>query len=345
MLQKSVVVDELQKVICEVQQATQADCGDPDLRRFLSFDESDDLEQIHADEAAVPHENEGFQCMKPHTGQDAKDNPNRKTIDILQKMASYYDRTNDEWRTVAYRKAISALSKQTTLISTKEQALSIRGIGGRLADKVEEIVTTNRLARLESTLQDPSDKALHLFMGIYGVGHQQARVWVSQGHRSLDDLRTHAKLNSNQQTGIDHYEDFLQRIPRAEVAKHGAVVQKALKKFDATYEAIVMGSYRRGNADSGDIDIIITSSNDATTLEQIHDLTFNKLVPRLMDDGFLKCALASSSRFTPRTAARLGGSTARPRAARNAPTSSARSAAGASPPPRVRSLTPPTKRP
>lgn len=97
-----------------------------------------------------------------------------RTIEILQQMLDYYTRTSDHWRVIAYRKAISALRKQPKNIVSRSQALSIPGIGERLADKIEEIVWTNRLRRLENASCTREDRALQEFLGVYGVGISQA---------------------------------------------------------------------------------------------------------------------------------------------------------------------------
>ncbi|KAK5948515.1 hypothetical protein OHC33_010411 [Knufia fluminis] len=290
--------DELSQIMLEMKTAAHLPFdAELDLDKFVSFTGGDELaegepaEPSTVDEAApVPLENRGFACMESHTGKS--DNPNNRTIDILQQMATHYDRTGDKWRTLAYRKGISALRKQASLISTKEQALAVNGIGGRLADKIEEIVTTNRLARLDSVLEDPDEQVLQLFMGIYDVGYTQAKLWMHQGYRSLDDLRAHAKLSTNQQIGVDHYDDFQQRIPRAEVEAHGAVVQKALTRADRKLQAIIGGSYRRGMPNSGDIDVMIT--HPTADVSQLREWAFGNAVPYLFRTGFMKCALATS---------------------------------------------------
>ena len=44
---------------------------------------------------------ENFSCMQKHDGLDKQENPNSRTIEILQKMADYYDRMRDHWRVTA----------------------------------------------------------------------------------------------------------------------------------------------------------------------------------------------------------------------------------------------------
>lgn len=232
--------------------------------------------------------------MQKHDGNIDKNNPNARTISILEKMLEYYERTSDQWRTIAYRKAISALRKEKERIVSKDQALRIPNIGERLASKIEEIVWTNRLRRLEYANLEPNDKILQMFLNIYGVGFAQASKWIAQGHRSLDDLRTKVDLNKSQQVGVEHYEDFLQRIPRSEVEAHGEVVRKSISKVDPQVQAIVAGSYRRGAPNSGDIDMIITKPG--SSLQEIRSLMMDVVVPDLFHQGFLKAGLATSFR-------------------------------------------------
>lgn len=83
---------------------------------------------------------ENFQCMTGGTGETLETNPNRHTIEMLQKMADHYTRNQDQWRSLAYRKAIGQLKKQSVKISYFDQAYELPHIGERIAKKIEEIV-------------------------------------------------------------------------------------------------------------------------------------------------------------------------------------------------------------
>ncbi|KAJ5893971.1 DNA polymerase family X [Penicillium taxi] len=233
-----------------------------------------------------------FACMQNFDSTVKKNNVNRRTIEVLQQLLDYYDRTADHWRIIAYRRAITALGRQEVKIMTRAQALAIHGIGPRLADKIEEIVLTDRLRRLDETKFSVEDKLIQQFLGIYGCGLAQASKWVAQGYRSLDDLRDRAPLSKNQRIGLERYDDFAIRIPRKEVEGHGAIVREAVKRADADMQVILGGSFRRGAPDCGDIDCLITKQN--SSLEHIRDLVMNHVVPKLFEDGFLKVGLASS---------------------------------------------------
>jgi DNA polymerase IV len=235
---------------------------------------------------------EKFQCMQKHNG-EVSNNANAATIAILQQMADYYGKMGDEWRIRAYRKAIATLRNHPTKVCTKDEALALPNVGERLATKIEEIVFTDRLRRLDNALAEPQDQTLQTFMKIYGAGFAHASQWVSQGYTTLDELLEKANLTENQKIGIAHFEDFQERIPRAEVAKHGDIVRRALHRLDSTFEVTIGGSYRRGAKDSGDIDFIITKPD--ADIDHVRTVVTGQLVPILFSMGFLKVALAATS--------------------------------------------------
>ncbi|PWY81956.1 putative DNA polymerase POL4 [Aspergillus heteromorphus CBS 117.55] len=258
-----------------------SECRQPEKKMMLGKYEAADAWQ------------QKFACMQKHDSKSNAENPNTRTIAVLQQMLDYYTRTDDHWRTIAYRKAISALRRQSKKIVTKSQALAIPGIGTRLADKIEEIVFTNRLRRLENASATSEDHILQLFLGVYGAGITQASRWLAQGYRSLEDLKTKAPLSQQQRVGVERYYDFSQRIPRREVEEHGAIVRRAVQKSDPEMQVIIGGSYRRGTLDSGDVDLIITKPE--ATIEQIRTLMIETVVPGLFRQGFLQASLATTS--------------------------------------------------
>ncbi|KAL8986938.1 MAG: hypothetical protein Q9177_003803 [Variospora cf. flavescens] len=231
--------------------------------------------------------------MDKNTATEKGVNPNARTVEILQQMSDYYDRTRDHWRSLAYRKCVSALRKQPNKITTKAEALSIPGIGDRLATKIEEIAFTDRLRRLENTSLDDRDTALQLFLKIYGVGPSQASQWIDQGHRTLADLLSSAPLTKNQRVGIAHIDDFAARIPRHEVERHANLVRSAFHQVDPTIEVTVGGSYRRGAPDSGDVDFIVTKPD--APIETLRALVLDTVIPRLFAANYLKASLAAGT--------------------------------------------------
>lgn len=231
-----------------------------------------------------------FSCMTGGSLSTPESGPNARTISILQEMADYYTRMNDTWRPIAYRKAINTLKRQTNKITTSAEAVRLPNVGQRLADKIEEIVLTDRLQRLETTKSDPADETLRLFLGVYGVGIKQASQWLALGYRTLEDLRRHVNLSENQRLGIEHYDDFATRIPRQEVEAMAEIVQGEARKIDKDVECIVGGSYRRGAETCGDIDFLVTKRGTRQTSDLARFLA--ELVRRLRTMGVLVAALS-----------------------------------------------------
>lgn len=297
--------DELSQIINEVKKLGHLTLDDDDLEDILvdDCDTSDDetaspspkrgISCRKRNPAVEPFKFENFSCMKGGQGNKSAPNPNDGTIAILQAMSDIYERNNNRWRTLAYRRVISVLRQQTSKISTFESALALPYVGSRLALKIEEIVTTNRLRRLDSEVSEANDEALQLFLNIYGVGLSQASKWAAQGHKSLQDLVENVSLTQNQRIGIEHYKDFSTRIPRSEVTLLGDIVKAVASDIDPDIEIIIGGSYRRGSMDSGDIDCIITKEGTHKSIEIIGFL--HQLTKRLLHDGFLVASLAFPS--------------------------------------------------
>lgn len=235
---------------------------------------------------------EYFACSRGGTKDGDESNPNAETIAVLKKMSEYYTQTNDHWRMTSYRKAIKVLERTVDRkITTAEEALELPCFGPRLSAKLEEIVNTRSLARLEYATSDPMSKVLSLFLGIYGVGKATADKWIAKGYRTLDDLVQKAKLTEHQKLGIDHYEDLNTRIPRAEVTQLGDLVKAEAARIDPSVILLVGGSYRRGAETSGDIDFIITKAGTTSSKELVPFLS--KLVGNLWRSGFFTAEVAS----------------------------------------------------
>ncbi|KAJ3261743.1 hypothetical protein HK103_004694 [Boothiomyces macroporosus] len=207
-----------------------------------------------------------YVCMDSSKTKDEEKLPNREIIDQLQKLLDRYTVEGDRWRIKSYRTAISALKKYPTKIKDKKEALLIRGIGEKIADKIQEFLDIGYMKKNEEIPE--SVKTLEIFYNIYGVGSKLARKWYTEGLRTLDDVRKRKDLTKAQQLGLKYYQDLKQRIPRSEVEEIGNRIEKVLKVRFPDLDMYIMGSYRRGAETCGDIDLIFTSK----TIELIDEL-------------------------------------------------------------------------
>lgn len=227
-----------------------------------------------------------WRCSEPSTN-DSRPNYNSNITTILQKMVDAYESTADKWRAFGYQKAINALKNCQKEIRTYEEALALPGVGKRLAEKIWEIIDSGELRKLEHFENDEEVKAAQLFSGIWGVGPETARIWVQQGLRTLDDVRTKAKLTGNQKVGLAHYDDFAERMPREEAAAIVETVVGAVMEFGSGFVAEGCGSYRRGKQTCGDVDVLVTHPDGHS-----HEGLLPKLLAKLHDTGFLTSDLS-----------------------------------------------------
>jgi DNA polymerase beta len=92
----------------------------------------------------------------------------------------------------------------------------------------------------------------------------------TKGIKTIADLRKTLAgdpdlLNDVQKMGLKYYEDSIERIPRQEMEMHEALILTAL---DPRFTGVVVGSYRRGAASSGDIDVLLMLPDTLSKKEQ-----------------------------------------------------------------------------
>uniref|UniRef100_A0A8D2FPP1 DNA polymerase n=1 Tax=Theropithecus gelada TaxID=9565 RepID=A0A8D2FPP1_THEGE len=167
-----------------------------------------------------------------------------------------------------------------------QEACSIPGIGKRMAEKIIEILESGHLRKLDHISE--SVPVLELFSNIWGAGTKTARMWYQQGFRSLEDIRSQASLTTQQAIGLKHYNDFLERMPREEATEIEQTVQKAAQAFNSGLLCVACGSYRRGKATCGDVDVLITHPDGRS-----HRGIFSRLLDSLRQQGFLTDDLVS----------------------------------------------------
>uniref|UniRef100_A0A9L0T9N9 DNA polymerase n=1 Tax=Equus caballus TaxID=9796 RepID=A0A9L0T9N9_HORSE len=178
------------------------------------------------------------------------------------------------------RRAEEALSTQV------QEACGIPGIGKRMAEKIIEILESGHLRKLDHISE--SVPILELFSNIWGAGTKTAQMWYHQGFRSLEDIRNQASLTTQQAIGLKHYNDFLERIPREEATEIEQTVQKSAQAFNPGLLCVACGSYRRGKATCGDVDVLLTHPDGRS-----HQGILSRLLDSLRQQGFLTDDLVS----------------------------------------------------
>ncbi|XP_029356670.1 DNA polymerase lambda isoform X2 [Echeneis naucrates] len=220
------------------------------------------------------------------SSQSKSNNFNKHITDKLEVLAKAYTYQGDKWRALSYSKAVTALKSYHKPVTSYQEACQIPGIGKRMADKIDEIMESGHLRKLDHIGE--AVPVLELFTNIWGAGAKTAQLWYQQGFRTLEDIRTKAHLNNIQKIGLKHYDDFLDRMPREEAAQIEKVVKDTTQAIDSGLVAMACGSYRRGKATCGDVDVLISHPDGKS-----HKGVFSKVLQNLHNSGFLTDDLVS----------------------------------------------------
>eukprot|EP01039_Chlorochromonas_danica_P010907 gene10907-12121_t len=222
-------------------------------------------------------------------------NANKFLTDPLHELQKLYKLCNDQWREQAYRHCISVL-KQMPRISDASQIESIKGIGASLRAKINELLTTGKLTKLQSLHEDPSIKPLLELTSIWGIGARKAAQLIKDGIKTIADLREKAQhtLTAQQLIGLKYHEELKQPIPRQEVETISQIVREHCDRLLAHAQCVVCGSFRREKSETGDIDILVAPSDDASG-DRLPPRSLHFLVASLMVSGLITDQLAIST--------------------------------------------------
>ena len=204
---------------------------------------------------------------------------NKSLLGILGQLEDLMKLKGEPFRARAYHNAAETIMLYQEPITDIKQLKGKPGIGKTIMEKFNEYLTTGKLKTLERAKGDP----LYLFPKIYGIGPKKAKQLVEAGVTTLAELRERQDelLNTNQKLGLKYFEDIEKRIPRAEINEYSDIladVFSRLKHVGSRFE--IVGSYRRGAKDSGDIDIIVTNDQNDSSI-------FNKFIEALQKRGII----------------------------------------------------------
>ena len=216
---------------------------------------------------------------------------NDDLINLLGRLQELMTTKGEHMRARAYEKAAETIILENKNITDINQLKGKRGIGATIMKKFKEYLETGTLRVLERAKTDP----IITLTGIHGIGFKNAKKLVEDhGIQSVAQLRENQELLNNVQIkGLRHYEDVIQRIPRKEITQYEKIFEKVFKslkrKRGSTFK--IVGSYLRGASNSGDIDLIITNSqnDDAVFTEFIETLENKGILVEILSKGKKKC--------------------------------------------------------
>ena len=205
-------------------------------------------------------------------------------LESMHKKSKY---NKEPWKAKAYMDAVRLFQRIEGDIHTEEDIKELK-LGKSIKEKVLYMIENKTNL---PQIQGDEDSSTPLFetidelAKIHNIGIVKAKELAEvHGIRSFEELKQNMHLlNDKQKQGVMYHHDILQRIPRSEMVKHDQFIETIMRTH---YPEISMfslvGSYRRNQSESGDIDLIICSKGSFTLESLIHTMTKNKYIK---DDG------------------------------------------------------------
>ena len=223
-----------------------------------------------------------------HDNVQANKRWNEDFIKILDELADIMQRQGEPFKARAYQKAQETIMTYEGDINNLTQIIDLPGIGKTISSKLEEYMQTGTLQILERERANP----VNLLTKVYGIGPKKADELVKAGIKTIADLRKQpGLLNDVQRIGLNYFEAIETRIPRGEIDIYNKLFTGIFKETAPPGSHMeIVGSYRRGAQNSGDIDIIITNeNNDNTVMKTFMDrLIQDKIVTEILSRGKTK---------------------------------------------------------
>ena len=211
-------------------------------------------------------------------------------LDALQTLKKRELANKQPFKARAYQTVIQQLEQRQDPIHTMEDIAGLKGLGEKIREKIEEILATGQLHAAEVAKERYHLRAHDELQAVYGIGPTKAADLIQQGIHTVEELRQRVGedrtlLNDKQLIGLAYYEHLLQRIPRAEMAEHEALLVRA-----APMPVELVGSYRRGASNSGDVDVLLRIPPGQTAREM--ESAFYQYVKHLKQEEYIQEILA-----------------------------------------------------
>ncbi len=195
-------------------------------------------------------------------------------------------REGRSFRSIAYEKAaqaiydieenLSDIYKRGGIKGLKE----IPGVGGSIADKIEELFKTGKVSYYES-LKKSTPVDVGGLTRIEGVGPKTIkRLYKELGVKTIADLEKAAssgKIRSLEGFGEKSEERILEsiefqkvhagRFPLGEVVPIAEAIEGRLSKLQGVSRVCVAGSYRRRKETVGDLDMLVVSKKPKSVMD------------------------------------------------------------------------------
>jgi DNA polymerase/3'-5' exonuclease PolX len=208
----------------------------------------------------------------------------------LDELIRVYSSCGEEWRMRNYELARMHLSamfeslllRNATFSSCEELQSQIKrhelerasSIGEKTWGKLRDIEEWGSCSKADA-LMNERDAVLKRQLGaMWGIGPVLLNKFWSRGCRSRQDVLDQADCPSRCKIADKHYESMQLRMPRCEVdVISKLILQQLLHRYKGgEFKFEVVGSYRRGRYDSGDVDCLLSPHDHKMNSSMLPDI-------------------------------------------------------------------------
>ncbi|KAK9449383.1 uncharacterized protein V1518DRAFT_437732 [Limtongia smithiae] len=219
---------------------------------------------------------EKYSCMRPHPIISV----NEDLSDVLKKVRHLRELEGNEVSVRAYSSAIAAIRSYPYKITTADEIQRLPGCGAKVHKLVAEYLNTGTIASELHKYDSREVQAIQEMYDVWGVGGRVASdFYHTKGWRSVSDLKEKGwdTLTSHQKAGVTYYDDFKTPLQHIEVTRIRDVIDAHAVRIASDAISTVCGSYRRGLATHGDVDIVISSPTACNTATGHHSFLLSLL--------------------------------------------------------------------
>ena len=180
------------------------------------------------------------------------------------------------YKKAAYFRAAKAIESMKKPLKNAEQLRPVKGIGDKIICKVQEILDTGTLGKLDAFSNDFSD-----LLTIEGVGPVKARnIFQSHGVKTVAELQkllTAGKID-DEKLALNVRRALMlssKRLPRKKILEIANPIELHLRTVEGRAIVEVAGSIRRKTKDSKDVDILICGTEEVLESAKQAFLDFN----------------------------------------------------------------------
>ncbi|MEX1334521.1 MAG: helix-hairpin-helix domain-containing protein [Candidatus Limnocylindrales bacterium] len=217
---------------------------------------------------------------------------NSRIAAVLTEIADLLEiKGESSYKVGAYRRAADSVARAGVDVAEAYRAGDpprLRGVGGSIGERLEELASTGRLAYHEALRAEVPPTLLEL-LAIPGVGPRTAgEVWRTLGIATLGELERAADEGVLRQVNglsarteariIEGIAELEQRPPRrmrmGEAHRLARRAVALIEELPGVVSAVAAGSVRRWRETVGDLDILVESNEGEAVLEAARVLPF-----------------------------------------------------------------------